>query len=146
MKPLALIALVLGLLGAAPLLAAEKASDPKTATEHMVRPGETLGGVANRAGVPRLLIAEANGLEPPYLLKAGQKLVIPRRRLHTVKPNESQLSIALDYSVPWSTIAAANGLEPDNPIKTGQKLVIPTLAAKNKRKSCAANSRRDSFQ
>lgn len=130
MKRLALIALVLGALGASPLRADDKASDPRTATEHVVRPGETLGGVANRAGVPRLLIIEANGLKEPYLLKAGQKLVIPRRRLHTVKSGETGFSIALDYGVPWSTIAAANALKPEDEVKAGQKLVIPTFAAK----------------
>lgn len=130
MKRLALINLVLGALGASPLRAEDKASDPKTATEHVVRPGETLGGVANRAGVPRLLIIEANGLKEPYLLKAGQKLVIPRRRSHTVKSGETGFSIALDYGVPWSTIAAANTMKPDDAVKAGQKLVIPTVAAK----------------
>ena len=130
MRRLALAATVLGVLWSAPLLAEDKASDPKTATEHVVKPGETLGGVANRAGVPRLLIIEANGLKEPYLLKAGQKLVIPRRRPHTVKAGETGFSIALDYGVPWSAIAAANGLKPDDAVKAGQKLVIPTVTAK----------------
>lgn len=130
MKRLALIALLVGVLGAFPLRAEDKASDLKTATEYVVRPGETLGGVANRAGVPRLLIIEANGLKEPYLLKTGQKLVIPRRRTHTVKSGETGLSIALDHGVSWSTIAAANGMKPDETVKTGQKLVIPTVTAK----------------
>ncbi len=130
MKRLALIALLAGVLGAFPLRAEDKASDLKTATEYVVRPGETLGGVANRAGVPRLLIIEANGLKEPYLLKTGQKLVIPRRRTHTVKSGETGLSIALDHGVSWSTIAAANGMKPDETVKTGQKLVIPTVTAK----------------
>lgn len=130
MKRLALIALLPGVLGAFPLRAEDKASDIKTATEYVVRPGETLGGVANRAGVPRLLIIEANGLKEPYLLKTGQKLVIPRRRTHTVKSGETGLSIALDHGVSWSTISAANGMKPDETVKTGQKLVIPTVTAK----------------
>ena len=96
----------------------------------MVKPGETLGGIANRAQVPRVLIIEANGLKEPYLVKAGQKLVIPRRRSHTVKEGETGFSIALDYGVPWSAIAAANAMQPDDAVKTGQKLVIPTVAAK----------------
>ena len=111
-------------LAAAPLLAD---ADPKTATEHVVKPGETLGGIANRAAVPRLLIIEANGLKEPYVVRAGQKLVIPRRRSHTVKDGETTLGIALDYGVTWSIIAAANGLDPKKPVIAGQKLVIPTL-------------------
>lgn len=118
------IALALLGLAAAPLLAD---ADPKTATEHVVKLGETLGGIANRAAVPRLLIIEANGLKEPYVVRAGQKLVIPRRRSHTVKDGETTLGIALDYGVTWSTIAAANGLDPKKPVSAGQKLVIPTL-------------------
>jgi len=73
--------------------------------------------------VPRVLIIEANGLKPPYALRAGQKLVIPRRRSHTVKEGETGFSIAMDYGVPWSAIAAANGLQLDSAVKAGQSLV-----------------------
>ena len=129
MKPLALLAAVLGALSAAPLLAQASASDLRTETEHVVRAGETLGGIANRAAVPRLLIIEANGLKEPYLVKTGQKLVIPRRRTHVVKAGETGFSIAMDYGVPWSVIAAANAMTPDDPVAVGKKLTIPTVSA-----------------
>jgi len=116
--------LALGLLAAAPL----HADDLRTVTEYVVKPGETLGGIANRVQVPRILIIEANGLKAPFTLRAGQKLVIPRRRTHTVKPDETGLGIALDYGVAWSAIAAANGIDPKQPVKPGQKLAIPTIA------------------
>jgi murein DD-endopeptidase MepM/ murein hydrolase activator NlpD len=125
------LGLGLALIAAAPLLAQEaKAPDPKTETVHIVKPGETLGGIAVRAEVPRVLIIEANGLKEPYALRAGQKLVIPRRRSHTVKDGETGFSIALDYGVPWSSIAAANGLRVGDPVKAGQKLAIPTISSK----------------
>jgi murein DD-endopeptidase MepM/ murein hydrolase activator NlpD len=125
------LGLGLALIAAAPLLAQEaKAPDPKTETVHIVKPGETLGGIAVRAEVPRVLIIEANGLKEPYALRAGQKLVIPRRRSHTVKDGETGFSIALDYGVPWSSIAAANGLKVGDPVKAGQKLAIPTISSK----------------
>jgi len=118
------LALALAVFAAAPLLAED---DPKTATEYVVKSGETLGGIANRVEVPRVLIIEANGLKAPYTVRAGQKLVIPRRRTHTVKEDETGLGIALDYGVAWSAIAAANGIDPKKPVKAGQKLVIPTI-------------------
>ena len=67
-------------LGAAALLlvAASDPAPPDQETEHVVKEGETLFGIANRARVPRVLIAEANGLKPPYLVRSGQKLKIPR--------------------------------------------------------------------
>lgn len=126
MKRLGGLALALAALAAVPVLA--QSADPKTETEHVVKPGETLGGIAARAEVPRVLIIEANGLKAPYIVRAGQKLVIPRRRSHTVKDGETGLSIALDYGVPWTAIAAASGIDPKKPIKPGQKLVIPTIA------------------
>ena len=104
-------------------------ADPKTEAVHVVKPGETLGGIAQRAAVPRVLIIEANRLKAPYTVKAGQKLVIPRRRSHTVKDGETGFDIAMDYGVPWDEIAAANGLKRAAKVKPGQKLAIPTLAS-----------------
>lgn len=125
------LGLTLTALLTAPLLAQEaKAPDPKTETVHLVKPGETLGGIAQRAEVPRVLIVEANGLKEPYALRAGQKLAIPRRTGHTVTEGETGFSIALEYGVPWSSIAAATGLKIGDPVKPGQKLVIPTAASK----------------
>ncbi|MEP7222453.1 MAG: M23 family metallopeptidase [Novosphingobium sp.] len=120
---------------ALPLLAAlliaagpEAGRDPAEEAMHTVKAGETLGGVASRAVVPRVLIIEANGLKPPYKLHAGQQLVIPRRRSVTVKPGDTGFGIAYDAGVPWSAIATANGLDPKAPLKSGKVLVIPTLS------------------
>ena len=106
---------------------APEAGDPRTESRHTVLAGETLGGIASRAEVPRILIIEANGLKPPYTVREGQALVIPRRRAHTVQPGETGFAIAMDYGVPWSAIAVANGLDPKGRVLAGQSLVIPTL-------------------
>ncbi|WP_309622224.1 M23 family metallopeptidase [Novosphingobium sp.] len=112
------------------MLAQDAKPEPKTEAVHVVQPGETLGGIAARAEVPRVLIIEANGLKAPYALKAGQKLIIPRRRSHTVKDGETGFDVAMTYGVPWSAIAAANAIKPDAKLKAGQKLAIPTVSAK----------------
>ena len=122
------LGLALLLLAALPLGAKDKAPDLRTETVHIVKAGETLGGIADRAEVPRVLIIEANALKAPYAVKAGQKLVIPRRRAHTVKDGETGFDIAMDYGVPWQTIAAAKGLKVGAKVKPGQVLAIPTLA------------------
>lgn len=44
---------------------------------HVVQWGETLSLIALRYGVQWLSIAEANGILPPYVVYAGQTLVIP---------------------------------------------------------------------
>ncbi|MFC0685627.1 LysM peptidoglycan-binding domain-containing protein [Novosphingobium clariflavum] len=108
---------------------ARKAAAVSAETEemHEVTPGETLGGIAQRAGVARVLIIEANGLQPPYAVRTGQKLKIPRTRRHTVKAGDTGFSISLKYAVPWEQIALANGLDAAAPVKAGQSLLIPTL-------------------
>ncbi len=102
-------------------------SPPSGTSVHVVEAGETLGGIASRQKVPRILIAEANRLTPPYTIKVGQKLLIPRTRHHVVKDGDTGFAIAYEYAVPWNNIAVANGIEPDSALKTGQKLLIPTV-------------------
>lgn len=97
-------------------------------SEHVVVPGETLGGIANRAKVPKILIIEANHLKPPhYAIHAGQKLFLPRTRHHVVKAGETGFDIAYRYGVSYPSIAVANGLEPNARLREGQKLLIPTV-------------------
>ena len=105
------------------------AAAPEQETEHTVLPGETLSGIAERAQVPRVLIAEANGLKAPYLVRSGQKLTIPRTRRHTVIRGDSDFSVAYRYGVPWHDIAVANGIDPQAPLRAGQVLLIPTIIA-----------------
>jgi murein DD-endopeptidase MepM/ murein hydrolase activator NlpD len=95
--------------------------------EHVVRPGETLGGIALHAHVPRVLIIEANALPPPFEVKAGQKLIIPRTRRHTVREGETGLGIAAHYGVPYAEIVRATQIDANAPLRTGQVLLIPTL-------------------
>ena len=107
MKRAAGLLAVLGLL----LVAAK---EPEQESEHVVLAGETLMGIATRAQVPRVLIAEANGLKPPYRLRAGQKLTIPRTRRHTVVAGDTGFSIVLDDatgSVTISDLAGTNQVE-----------------------------------
>ena len=100
---------------------------PQREAFHVVKPGETLGGIANRAHVPRVLIIEANGLKAPFAVREGQRLRLPRTRHHTVAIGETGFDIAYHYGVPFSAIATANGLDPDAAVQPGQKLLIPTL-------------------
>ncbi|MDC0887282.1 M23 family metallopeptidase [Altererythrobacter sp.] len=115
----------LALLFAAPLLLA--AYNPATETEHTVKAGETLSGIAERAGVPAAVIAAANGITEPFQVQVGDDLVIPRQRNHTVQPGETGFAIAIKYGVPFENIAIANGLDDKGTVKAGQKLIIPAV-------------------
>jgi murein DD-endopeptidase MepM/ murein hydrolase activator NlpD len=109
--------------------ATKTAANPALVKEsmHVVGEGETLGGIANRAKVPRILIAEANGLTEPYDVRPGQKLLIPRTRHYVVKPGDTGFDIAYRHAVPWSQIAVANGLDVKAPVTVGKELLIPTV-------------------
>ena len=115
----------------APLLiaAVDAALPPDQESEHVVKAGETLSGIAQRAGVPRILIVEANHLTSPFALRAGQKLTIPRTRHHTVGTGDTPFTIAYLYGVPWQDIAVASGIAPGTPLKNGQRLLIPSVIA-----------------
>lgn len=104
------------------------ADNPQTETEHIVTEGETLGGIANRAGVPAPVIAAANGLVEPYHVRIGQELIIPRQKTHTVRSGDTLSEIAERYGVPLEFIAVANGLERPFQIRSNQKLIIPAKA------------------
>lgn len=45
---------------------------------HIVRPGDTLSALAVRFGVDMRALAAANRLGPPYIIRIGQQLVVPR--------------------------------------------------------------------
>lgn len=105
------------------------AGNPATETEHKVEVGETLNGIANRAGVPKAVIAAANGLVAPYDVRVGQVLIIPRQRVHTVKKGETALGIAERYGIEFDLIAIANGLQKPYAVQVGQKLIIPAVGA-----------------
>lgn len=103
------------------------ASDPATKTEHEVKAGETLSGIAESTGVAASIIAAANGLRAPYSVKAGQVLQIPRQRTHVVETGDTLFGIAMRYGVPSQNVAIANGLTEPYVVKTGQKLIIPAV-------------------
>lgn len=102
------------------------------ASSYVVQPGDTLGSIALRAQIPRVLIAEANGLAAADAIRAGQKLTLPRTRRHTVAAGETGFAIAYKYAVPWEQIAIANGIEANAALPPGKVLLIPTVIAQPK--------------
>ena len=44
---------------------------------YIVQPGDTLRGVGNRTGAGSEILAMANALEAPYIIRPGQKLRVP---------------------------------------------------------------------
>ena len=90
-----------------------------------VKPGQTLYAVARDANVPVRALIDANQLQPPYKLREGQMLVLPRTRQHIVQPGETLYAVARQYGVEASTLARENHLNPPYTIKSGAVLMLP---------------------
>jgi murein DD-endopeptidase MepM/ murein hydrolase activator NlpD len=96
---------------------------------HIVQPGETLSGIAERYGTSVTLLAEANQIEPPYALKIGQRLNMPSGRFHRIEPGDTGIGIAKAYGVAWKDVIIANNLSDPFILKIGQRLRIPGTGA-----------------
>ena len=123
------------------LAAAAPAPDPATETKHKVVAGETLHGIAGRAGVSREAIVAANRLEPPFTVRTGQVLTIPRTQRHRVVKGDTAFLLAWRYDVTWRDIAIANNLPPDSKPKPGQVLLIPSMTVPPRERAPAIRSR-----
>lgn len=93
--------------------------------EIVVRPGESLYVVARRVNVPVRTLIEANGLQPPYALTAGQRLALPRVRTHEVRSGDTLANIARRYGLGTNELVRANALQPPYAVQAGQLLNLP---------------------
>lgn len=101
-------------------------------TVHVVKPGDTLTGIA-RASYPASYahadwvtnqIALANGLENPNLIKVGQALELPGLYTYTVQSGDTLGKIASISENALADIVALNGIENPDLIRVGQELVL----------------------
>lgn len=110
---------------------------------HVVRPGQTLSGIAARHGVSTSALAAANGLDGETI-RPGQRLTIPQGRalarerttsaraqaagtrtvIATVRPGDGLARLAQRYGVSRASILKANNLSPGTMLRAGQELRI----------------------
>jgi len=95
------------------------------ASTYIVQPGDTLRGIADKTGAGSEAIARANGLSPPFVIRAGQRLAIPAGRYHLVRAGETGIAIARAYGVDWSRIVTANDLSEPYTLRVGMRVLIP---------------------
>lgn len=99
---------------------------PTGAQSIEVQKGDTLYGLARRHNVAIQGLIAANGLQPPYLLRVGQKLALPQGDWHVAQPGETLYSVSRSYNVDSYSLAQANDLRPPYAVSPGQRLRIPS--------------------
>jgi len=110
---------------------------PAASGTYIVRPGDTLIGIALRHGITASRLAATNGLYVTSWVYAGQQLKIPGQSsspaapspatggTYVVRPGDTLISIAVRHGVSVSHLAAANGLYVSAWVYVGQRLKIP---------------------
>ena len=92
--------------------------------------GDSLYAIARRYNLSIRGLIDTNGLDPPYILRIGQRLVLPRERVHVVVDGDTLYGISRQYRVDVSVLARTNGLGEPYGLTTGQRLRVPTAVAR----------------
>lgn len=93
---------------------------------HVVRPGQTLYGIAQTYSVTVDRLVESNKIPNPNNLVSGQALVIPIvGSYYFVQPGDSLYSISQNVDVPVQELANINGISENQILSVGYRLYIP---------------------
>ncbi len=95
---------------------------------HVVQRGDTVFGISRRYGLPLRAVMDANGLQPPYTLVPGQRLVLPVMRVHVVQGGETLTKISKAHGVSVGDLSRLNDLKPPFTLAQGQRLTLPPEA------------------
>ena len=125
--------------GAAPRTAPRKVAARPATRSYVVQPGDTLTGVAARAGISTSHLATLNHLRPNALLIAGATLTVPgtapssaaappATRSYVVQPGDTLTGVAARAGVSTSYLATLNHLGPTALLIAGATLTVPGIA------------------
>ncbi len=87
--------------------------------------GDTVYELSRRHRVPVPAIIRANDLRAPYLLRVGQRILLPRGAQHKVTEGDTLYSVAQKFDVGVYELARLNDIGAPYTIKLGEILVIP---------------------
>ena len=94
-----------------------------------VKRGDTLFIISRRYGVPSQIIIAKNDLKPPYRLRHGSSLKLPRPQVHVVESGDSLYGIARRYGINFYELARSNRLRAPYRIFPSQKLILSYFEA-----------------
>lgn len=135
-KSILLIGMVLLLALSAGIVSAQADGTPQSSQSedtYVVRPGDTLGIIAQRYNTSVQAIVARNNITNPSRIYAGQVLVIPRSvshtRTYTVRPGDSLTKIARRFNTTVDALVNANNITRASTIFPGEVLRIPSTAS-----------------
>ncbi len=96
--------------------------------EVTVRKGDTVYAISRRSGVQVRNLIILNDLKSPFLLKPGQRLALPTKRVHRVRRGDTSYSIAQRYGVKVSELVRLNRIRAPYVLKIGQSLTLPATS------------------
>lgn len=114
--------------GARPGGARRVPADNPSARAIEVQPQESLYDISRRYAVNLRALIETNGLEPPYMLNAGDTVFLPPPNVHVVQSGETLYSVSRRYNVDTRSLALLNGLGRPWAVWPGDELLLPPLA------------------
>ncbi|MFZ5609879.1 MAG: peptidoglycan DD-metalloendopeptidase family protein [Pseudomonadota bacterium] len=93
-----------------------------------VRAGDTVYGLARGHGVDVRDLIAANGLRPPFMVRPGDRLALPRSRVHVVAKGDTAYGISRRYGVDMASLMRINRIAPPYRLGVGQRLRLPSAA------------------
>lgn len=94
--------------------------------DYIVASGDTLATVSARTNTPIRALIDNNALQPPYILKPGQRLQLAQRQAYVVRAGDTLSGLAQRFNVSQSALVDLNDLVPPYVIRIGQTLVLPS--------------------
>ncbi|MFC3883425.1 LysM peptidoglycan-binding domain-containing protein [Bacillus songklensis] len=99
---------------------------------HVVRPGQSIYGIAQAYNTTPQLIAQANELPDPNRLVIGQALVIPiEGRYYFVQPGDTLWEIGRKFNISYQKLATVNNISVTQRLTPGTRLYIPPSPKRN---------------
>jgi len=108
-----------------------------------VRRGDSYYTIAQRYRVSMPALMAANNAKPPFKLREGQEVRLPKPSSHTVRRGDTLYSLAQTYQVRLSELVQLNGNLDPKDLRVGMKLALPGSIAEARSSASSTASARN---